>query len=257
MPVYLGNTEISEYINNSQVDIANPIQYLGPPQFFNVRKCGTSDPTTQLAIYYSNLELLVGYAVRPILIPGSTIPLPGYEDGCYELISVATDGIQCSTRAPAVDCSQSVCIAPTCTTYTVYNSNLSLGGQVSYVPCGETGYRSQFVGQGETISLCVENDQIVNVSGFASSSLTDTNTTCTATLVDCISYTVTNSAGVTRDYSGVDCSNCASSFYNINAGASVVRCFVSGTFATDYPSDVTATAGATCNVSGSGCQIPL
>jgi hypothetical protein len=147
--------------------------------------------------------------------------------------------------------------APTCTTYTVYNSNLSLGGQVSYVPCGKTGYRSQFVGQGETISLCVSNDQIVNVSGFASSSLTDTNTVCTATLVDCISYTVTNSAGVTRDYSGVDCSNCASSFYNINAGASVVRCFVSGTFATDYPASVTATAGATCNVSGSGCQIPL
>jgi hypothetical protein len=118
MPIYLGNTEVVEYINNSEVDIANPIQYFGPPQFFNVRKCGTSDPTTKLAIYYSNLELLVGYAVRPILIPGSTVPLPGYEYGCYELVSVATDGIQCSTRAPAVDCSQAVCIATTTTTTT-------------------------------------------------------------------------------------------------------------------------------------------
>jgi hypothetical protein len=144
-----------------------------------------------------------------------------------------------------------------CTSYTVYNSSPSLGGQVSYIPCGKTEYRSQFVGQGETISLCVQNDQIVNVSGYASSSLTNTNTNCTASLVDCISYTVTNTAGVTRDYSGIDCSNCATSLYSINAGVSVVRCFVSGTFATDYPLDVTATAGATCNVSGSGCQIPL
>ena len=101
--------------------------------------------------------------------------------------------------------------------------------------------------------MCVQSGQIVNVSGYASSSLTNLGTPCTSSLTDCISYTITNSAGVSRDYSGKDCANCTLSFYPINAGVTVTRCFVSGTFSTSYPSDVTATAGAICNVSGSGC----
>jgi len=144
-------------------------------------------------------------------------------------------------------------ISSSCKTYLVNNSSLGFGGQVSYVPCGASGYRQQFLPASSSLTLCVEGNQIVNVSGFASSSLTDLGTTCVANLTNCISYTITNSAGVTRDYSGKDCANCATSLYNINAGQTVVRCFVSGTFATDYPASVTATAGAICNVSGSGC----
>ena len=144
-------------------------------------------------------------------------------------------------------------ISSSCKTYEVTNSSPSLGGQVSYVPCGASGYRDIFVPQSSTITLCVEDTQIVNVSGYASSSLTDLGTSCVATLTDCLSYTISNSAGVSRDYSGKACSNCATSLYNINAGQTVVRCFVSGTFSTSYPANVTAVAGANCNVSGSGC----
>lgn len=144
-------------------------------------------------------------------------------------------------------------ISSSCKTYQVTNSSAGFAGQVSYVPCGASGYRDIFVPQSSTITLCVEGTQITNVSGYASSSLTDLGTSCVAILTDCVSYTITNSAGVTRDYSGKACSNCATSLYNINAGQTVVRCFVSGTFATDYPTNVTATAGANCNVSGSGC----
>lgn len=255
MSLYIGNTETTIFLGTERMSDISVKPWQGPVEYWNVRKCGTTSPVTQLAIYADGFELLAGYAVRPTDVYGNR--LPGYDVGCWELISSASTGIDCSIKAPSLNCSQSACIETTCTTYQVTNSSLSLGGQVSYIPCGKTGYRSQFVGIGQTINLCVENDQIVNVSGFASSSLTDTNTACTASLVDCISYTIANSAGVTRDYSGQDCSNCATSLYNINAGASVVRCFVSGTFATDYPANVTATAGATCNVSGSGCQIPL
>ena len=144
-------------------------------------------------------------------------------------------------------------ISSSCKTYSVTNSSAGFAGTVRYVPCGASGYRNIFVPQSSTITLCVEGTQIQNVSGFASSSLTDLGTTCVANLTNCISYTITNSAGVSRDYSGKQCSDCSTSLYNINAGQTVVRCFVSGTFATDYPASVTATAGATCNVSGSGC----
>jgi hypothetical protein len=144
-------------------------------------------------------------------------------------------------------------ISSSCKTYSVTNSSAGFAGTVTYVPCGASGYRNIFVPQSTTITLCVEGTQIQNVSGFASSSLTDLGTSCVSLLTDCISYTITNSAGVSRDYSGKQCSDCSTSLYNINAGQTVVRCFVSGTFATDYPASVTATAGANCNVSGSGC----
>lgn len=209
-----------------------------------------------------------GSGICKIRYSGSTILLTGGTteiSGGYVYHTFTSSGnlsypfpfVTTTTTTSTTSTTSTTTLAPSCTTYQVTNSSPSFGGQVSYIPCGKTGYRSQFVGVGETINLCVANDQIVNVSGYASSSLTDTNTPCTASLVDCISYTITNTAGVTRDYSGIDCSNCATSLYNINAGATVVRCFVSGTFATDYPANVTATAGATCNVSGSGCQIPL
>jgi hypothetical protein len=143
--------------------------------------------------------------------------------------------------------------APACTNYTVYNSDLSVGGQVSYVPCGKTGYRNQFVGSGETLTLCVSNNQIVNSVGYPSSSLTNTFTTCVSSLVDCISYTISNSGGSQYTYNGKDCADCADKLFPINAGQSVVRCLVSGTFSTSTPTFVTAVAGANCNVSGSGC----
>jgi len=145
--------------------------------------------------------------------------------------------------------------APTCTNYTVYNSNLSIAGQVDYVPCGYTGYRSQYVGTGETITLCVSNNQIVNSTGYASSSLTNTFTTCTSSLVDCISYSITNSGGIQYTFNGRDCVDCATKIFLINAGQTINKCLVSGTFSTSYSGFVTATAGASCNISGSGCPV--
>lgn len=142
-----------------------------------------------------------------------------------------------------------------CSTYQVTNPSPSIGGQVRYVPCGGAGYRDIFVPQSSTITLCVATNQIQNVAGFASSSLSNLGTPCTSSLQNCINYTITNNGGSTYSYSGKSCSNCATSLFNINGGVTVTRCFVSGTFATSFPAFVTFTTGSNCNVSGSGCPI--
>lgn len=146
-------------------------------------------------------------------------------------------------------------ISASCSTWQITNSSPSLGGQVTYVPCSGAGYRDQFIPVSSSITLCVQNGQIQNVAGYASSSLTNLSTSCTSSLQNCISYTISNSGGTQYSYSGKNCSNCATQLFNINAGQTVVRCFVSGTFTTSFPTFVTATAGANCNVSGSGCPI--
>jgi hypothetical protein len=87
-----------------------------PLQIWNVRPCG-GGTTTQLAID-TGVTLLAGYAVRPTLYPGTSQRLPGYEVGCWELLTTAVSGTYCGIRAPAVNCSQSVCIIPTTTTTT-------------------------------------------------------------------------------------------------------------------------------------------
>jgi hypothetical protein len=87
------------------------------PQYFNVRKCGTSDPTTSVGVIIST-TLTVGQAIRPTQLEVSpATALPGYENACYELISTAISGTICGTRAPAASCAQSVCTnLPTTTT---------------------------------------------------------------------------------------------------------------------------------------------
>jgi hypothetical protein len=182
----------------------------------------------------------------------------------YNTTMTGTGSAVCATFCPtttttttAAPTTTTTTVTPTCTNYTVYNSNLSVAGQVDYVPCGHVGYRSQFVGQGETITLCVSNSQIVNSVGYSSSSLTNTFTNCTSSLVDCITYTVQNTGSIQYTFSGKDCADCTTKLFPINAGATLVKCLVSGTFTTAYTSSVGATAGATCNVSGSGCPVVL
>lgn len=111
MPIYLGNNEVIEYSNGASVDAQMPYDYGFPAQYWNVRPCGASSPITQLAIHTAPGAISVGSAVRPVIAPFSTIPLPGYESPvCYELISPATTGIDCGIRAPAINCAQSVCL---------------------------------------------------------------------------------------------------------------------------------------------------
>jgi hypothetical protein len=91
------------------------------PQYFNVRECGTSNPTTALGIV-SSIPLSVGMAVRPRTLNGDIIP--EYGTFCYELISTTTSGLIVGQAAPAASCAQSVCTtttttaAPTTTTTT-------------------------------------------------------------------------------------------------------------------------------------------
>lgn len=122
---YLGNENITDnniFMPTTTTTTAAPTTTtttVYPPQYWNVRQCGTVSPITQLAIQYNPIApaLLVGYAVRPVITSNSTIALPGYENACYELVSTATSGILCGIRAPAASCAQSVCTnLPTTTT---------------------------------------------------------------------------------------------------------------------------------------------
>jgi hypothetical protein len=137
MSVYLGNITIGNgnYLGNLNIEDAGifvppptttttttaapttTTTTIYPPQYWNVRQCGTTTPITQLAIQYNPIapELLVGYGVRPF-ISGTSTRLPGYENGCWELISTATSGILCTIAAPAASCAQSVCNTTTTTT---------------------------------------------------------------------------------------------------------------------------------------------
>ena len=81
---------------------------LFPLQYWNVRKCNTSDPTTALAID-TGVTLTAGQAIRPVIQPGSTTALPGYENACYELISTTTSGTYCGIRAPSANCATNPC----------------------------------------------------------------------------------------------------------------------------------------------------
>lgn len=129
MSVYLGNTFIGNgnYLGNENIPDAGifvpppppttTTTTIFPPQFWNVRLCGTTSPITQLAIQYNPIApaLLVGYGVRPF-ISGTSTRLPGYENGCWELVSTATTGTLCTIAAPAASCAQSVCNTTTTTT---------------------------------------------------------------------------------------------------------------------------------------------
>lgn len=130
MSVYLGNIFIGNgnYLGNENIVDAGIFVPDPPPttttttvivpQYWNVRKCGTTSPITQLGIQVG-ITLTAGQAVRPTITVGSTVALPGYENACYELVSTATTGTLCGTRAPAASCAQSVCtVLPTTTTTT-------------------------------------------------------------------------------------------------------------------------------------------
>jgi len=86
-----------------------------PPQYWNVRQCGTVSPITQLGIQFISVPLLAGYAVRPLTAPFAATRLPGYENGCWELISAATTGTLCGILGPAVNCAQNACNTTTTT----------------------------------------------------------------------------------------------------------------------------------------------
>jgi hypothetical protein len=97
-------------ITNGARITKNPINPLYPLQLFNVSKCGTTNIVGQLAIDVG-VTLSVGMAVRPTIRPGVNTNLPGYEAGvCYELVSAASNGTYCGTRAPAASCAESVCL---------------------------------------------------------------------------------------------------------------------------------------------------
>lgn len=139
MSVYLGNITIGNgnYLGNQNIPDAGIFVPVPPttttttaapttttttlfaPQYFNVRKCGTTEPITQLGIVISTTQE-IGYAVRPTQLGVSpAVALPGYENACYELVSTATSGTICGIRAPAINCAQSVCTnLPTTTTTT-------------------------------------------------------------------------------------------------------------------------------------------
>jgi len=138
MAVYLGNVSIGNgnYLGNENITDNNIFMptttttttttttlaptttttTVYPPQYWNVRQCGTVSPTTQLAIQFISVPLEVGYAVRPVVAPFSSTRLPGYENGCWELLSTATTGILCGILGPAASCAQSVCNTTTTTT---------------------------------------------------------------------------------------------------------------------------------------------
>ena len=139
MSVYLGSTFIGNgnYLGNLNIPDAGifvppptttttttaapttTTTTLFAPQYFNVRKCGTTSPITQLGIVISTTQE-IGFAVRPTQLGVSpAVALPGYENACYELVSTATSGTICAIRAPAINCAQSVCtVLPTTTTTT-------------------------------------------------------------------------------------------------------------------------------------------
>jgi hypothetical protein len=119
---YLGNQNITDnniFVPTTTTTTAAPTTTtttVYPPQYWNVRQCGTASPITQLAIQFISVPLEVGYAVRPVTVPGGTTRLPGYENGCWELISTATTGTLCGILGPAINCAQSACNTTTTTT---------------------------------------------------------------------------------------------------------------------------------------------
>ena len=221
--------------------------------------CGQSTPTITVLGINQSITVCCHTGGKSLTGTGSTI---SQGSSCITSTTTTTTSTTTTTAAPTTTTTSTTTAGPStttttisssCTTYQITNPSAGFAGQVRYVPCGKSGYRDIFVPQSTTITLCVSSGQISNVSGYATSTITNLGTACTSSLTDCVSYTISNSAGVSRDYSGKACSNCATSLYNINAGQTVVRCFVSGTFSTSYPANVTAVAGANCNVSGSGC----
>jgi hypothetical protein len=78
-------------------------------QFWIVEPCGGG---TQSSLQIDvGVTLTAGQAVRPVIAPLSTTPLPGYETPiCWTLIAPTNTGTYCGIRAPSSDCSQSVCL---------------------------------------------------------------------------------------------------------------------------------------------------
>jgi hypothetical protein len=114
MGIKLGNKiPTSIKLDNQNVDriaLGNICLYASSSrvQYFNVVPCAGGGVTSSLAINVGT-TLEVGYAVRPTEY-GTSTRLPGYDTGCYKLVSSGSSGIYCGTLAPAVNCSQSVCL---------------------------------------------------------------------------------------------------------------------------------------------------
>jgi hypothetical protein len=86
---------------------------LNPLQYWIVEPCGGSTQTS-LAID-TGVTLTAGQAIRPTIAPLNSTRLPGYENGCWELISTTSSGTYCGILAPAASCAQSVCNTTTTT----------------------------------------------------------------------------------------------------------------------------------------------
>lgn len=108
MPVYLGNQLMTEYVGGISTDVIG----MRTPKFilqsWNVQPCA-GGTITQLSIDVG-IILTAGQAVRPTIEPNNDTRLPGYETGCWVLLTPASDGIYCGTKAPAADCSYAVCL---------------------------------------------------------------------------------------------------------------------------------------------------
>lgn len=100
---------MSEYLGNLDITIIARKEPLFPLQYWVVQPCGGGSESS-LAIDVDT-TLTVGLAIRPVIEPGTTTPLAGYEIPiCWTLISTTTSGTYCGIRAPAANCSQSVCL---------------------------------------------------------------------------------------------------------------------------------------------------
>lgn len=112
MSIKLGSISGSIKVGNlsaARIQLGQELVYAtGSIQYWTVKPCGGST-LSNLAID-SAAGLIIGNAVRPTVEPGSIVRLPGYETGCYELVATASSGKYCGIRAPALNCSQSVCL---------------------------------------------------------------------------------------------------------------------------------------------------
>lgn len=117
---YLGNENITDnniFVPTTTAAPTTTTTTQNPLQYWIVEPCG-GGAQSSLAID-TGITLTAGQAIRPVIQPFSTTPLPGYfTPTCWSLISTTTSGTYCGIRAPSSDCAQSVCSVPNTTTTT-------------------------------------------------------------------------------------------------------------------------------------------
>jgi hypothetical protein len=104
----VGTTDVIEITKGGTRIFPGPVNSY---QYWIVEPCGGGAQSSLQIDFVSTLT--AGQAIRPVLAPFSTTTLPGYETPiCWTLIETAPTGTgrYCGIRAPAADCSQSVCL---------------------------------------------------------------------------------------------------------------------------------------------------